>query len=238
MSLASVAASQNAALTAADAAAAGLSTTSTTTTSQTASQTALSSLSGNFQTFLSMLMTQLQNQDPTSPMDTNQFTSQLVEFASVEQQINTNSSLTQLIQLTQAGDVLQSSAMVGKQVAVESDHIPVQSGTGTVDFTMQSAGTVGIAIYNDAGTKLYDTTLNASSGANTWTWNGQTSSGTQVADGSYRIAVVTADSSGNTSSVPFTVVGTATGVQQGSSALQLQLGALSVDFSAVKSVLN
>jgi flagellar basal-body rod modification protein FlgD len=144
MSLASVAASQNAALTAADAAAAGLSTTSTTTTSQTASQTSLSSLSGNFQTFLSMLMTQLQNQDPTSPMDTNQFTSQLVEFASVEQQINTNSSLTQLIQLTQAGDVLQSSAMVGKQVAVESDHIPVQSGTGTVDFTMQSAGTVGI----------------------------------------------------------------------------------------------
>jgi flagellar basal-body rod modification protein FlgD len=238
MSLASVAASQNAALTAADAAAAGLSTTSTSSTSTTTSQTALSSLSGNFQTFLSMLMTQLQNQDPTSPMDTNQFTSQLVEFASVEQQINTNSSLTQLIQLTQAGDVLQSSSMVGKQVAVESDHIPVQNGTGTVDFTMQSAGTVAIAIYNDSGTKLYDTTLNASAGANTWTWNGQTSSGTQVADGSYRIAVVTADSSGNTSSVPFTVVGTATGVQQGSSALQLQLGSLSVDFSAVKSVLN
>ena len=66
-----------------------------------------------------MLMTQLQNQDPTSPMDTNQFTTELVQFSSVEQQINTNTSLTQLIQLTQAGEVMQASAMTGKQVTVD-----------------------------------------------------------------------------------------------------------------------
>ena len=88
------------------------------------------SLSSNFNDFLSMLMTQLQNQDPTSPMDTNQFTSELVQFSSVEQQINTNTSLTQLIQLTQAGEVMQASAMTGKQVTVSSDHVPLQNGTG------------------------------------------------------------------------------------------------------------
>ena len=65
-------------------------------------------------------MTQLQNQDPTSPMDANSFTSELVEFSSVEQQINTNTSLTQLIQLTQASDVTQSAALLGKQVTVQS----------------------------------------------------------------------------------------------------------------------
>ena len=55
---------------------------------------ALATLSGNFQNFLQMLMTQLKNQDPTSPMDTNQFTTELVQFSSVEQQISTNSNLT------------------------------------------------------------------------------------------------------------------------------------------------
>ena len=89
-----------------------------TAASQTGSA-ALNSLSANFGDFLKMLMTQLQNQDPTSPMDTNQFTTELVQFSSVEQQINTNTSLTQLIQLTQAGEVMQASAMTGKQVTVQ-----------------------------------------------------------------------------------------------------------------------
>ena len=72
--------------------------------SATAPQTglALTALSGNFGDFLKLLMTQLQHQDPTSPLDTNQFTSELVQFSAVEQQINTNTSLTKLIQLTQA----------------------------------------------------------------------------------------------------------------------------------------
>src|ERR1700733_9299991 len=81
--------------------------------STAASKGALTSLTSNFQDFLGMLMTQLQNQDPTSPMDTNQFTNELVEFSGVEQQINTNSSLTQLIQLTQSGQVEQSASLVG-----------------------------------------------------------------------------------------------------------------------------
>jgi flagellar basal-body rod modification protein FlgD len=103
--------------------------------SQSSSQNALSQLSGNFSDFLNMLMIQLQNQDPTSPLDTNQFTSELVEFSGVEQQINTNNSLTQLIQLTQAGEVMQGSAMAGKQVSVTSTQIPLQNGSGSVNFT-------------------------------------------------------------------------------------------------------
>src|SRR5487761_1937789 len=99
-----------------------------------ASVAALGALSSNFGNFLSLLMTQLQNQDPTSPLDTNQFTSELVQFSSVEQQIQTNTSLTQLIQLTQAGEVMQGSAMTGKQVTVTSSQIPLQNGQGTLQF--------------------------------------------------------------------------------------------------------
>ena len=100
---------------------------STGNTASAAATNALTNLSSNFQDFLGMLMTQLQNQDPTSPMDTNQFTQELVEFSSVEQQINTNSSLTQLIQLTQSGQVEQSASIVGHQVELNSANIVVQN---------------------------------------------------------------------------------------------------------------
>ncbi|MBN8891957.1 MAG: flagellar hook assembly protein FlgD [Rhodospirillales bacterium] len=239
MSLPTVSAQQTAAsLTqAANDAASGASTAGS-ATAQTTAQTAMGSLSGNFQTFLKMLMTQLQNQDPTSPLDTNQFTSQLVQFSSVEQQINTNSSLTQLIQLTQAAGVLQSTSMVGHKVSVTSDHLALQSGSAALQFAAPSKGPVAIAVYNDNGTKITDAVVDATAGSNTWNWDGRNVNGTQLPDGSYRVAVMGAAADGTTQALPFSVTGTATGVQQNGGSLTLQLGALSVDFSAVKSILN
>src|SRR6202048_2099439 len=74
------------------------STTSTNTTTTTASTTT-PGIADNFQTFLTLLTTQLQNQNPLDPLDTNQFTAQLVEFAGVQQQLNTNDSLATLVSL-------------------------------------------------------------------------------------------------------------------------------------------
>ena len=231
MSLASVTAQQNNALAIASTAGSGSSSTS--------GNTALASLSSNFNDFLKMLMTQLQNQDPTSPMDTNQFTSELVEFSGVEQQINTNTSLTQLIQLTQAGEVMQASAMNGKQVTVTSDHVPLQNGKGTIQFTTQTAQPIDILIYDSKGNKLSENMMMSTAGINSWTWNGTNSRGATVPDGSYKIAVVAAGADGTTSAVSTNVVGTATGVQsQSDGSLELELGALSVPFSQVVSVGN
>jgi flagellar basal-body rod modification protein FlgD len=207
-------------------------------TASAASTNALTSLSSNFQDFLSMLMTQLQNQDPTSPMDTNQFTQELVEFSGVEQQINTNSSLTQLIQLTQSGQVEQSASIVGHEVALNSGNIVVQNGSGAISFTVPAAQQVEIGIYDSNGDKVADTVVNANQGSNTWNWNGQNGNGVQLPDGAYQVAVDAAGASGQPSSVPFTVLATATGVQQSSSGLQLQVGNSSVPFSSLASVLN
>ena len=255
MSLASVASQQNSALAAADAAAAGLTSPSSPQSSASASPSSassssaaaatagaasgsnpLGSLAGNFSDFLKLLMTQLQNQDPTSPLDTNQFTSQLVQFASVEQQINTNSSLGQLIQLTQGTELDQSSSMIGKQVAVQSDHVPLQNGRGTVSFTAPASEPAAVAIYDDAGTKIRDASVSASKGQNTWNWDGTDNGGNSVPDGSYRVAVIGVNADGTTAALPFTVVGTATGVQKQGNAIDLQLGALTTDFSTVQSV--
>jgi flagellar basal-body rod modification protein FlgD len=230
MSLASVTAQQNSAIT--KAANAG------STPGLQTGGAALDSLSANFGDFLKLLMTQLQNQDPTSPLDTNQFTSELVQFSGVEQQINTNTSLTQLIQLTQAGEVMQASAMTGKQVTIGSDHVPLQNGKGTIQFTAPAAEQVQIALYNDSGTKLRDATLMATKGTNTWSWDGTDGSGSTLPDGSYKVAVAGANADGTTSALPFSVIGTATGVVNQSNSIQLQLGALSVDFSKVRSVGN
>lgn len=196
---------------------------------------ALSSLTGNYNDFLKLLMTQLQNQDPTSPMDTNQFTSQLVQFSSVEQQINTNSSLTQLIQLTQGGEVLQASSIVGKPVTVASDKITLQEGKGGLQFDTGSAQPVSIGIYSDAGVKLRDAAVTTLPGHNAWTWDGRDSQGNPVPDGAYK-TIVTTQSGGAAQEVPFTVSGTATAVQKSGTTLQVALGALKVDLSAVQSV--
>ncbi len=242
MSLASVAAQQNSAaqnaVVAANTAAAGTSSAGATgaTTGTAAGGDALSSLSGNFSDFLKLLMTQLQNQDPTSPLDTNQFTSQLVQFAGVEQQINTNTSLTQLIQLTQGSELMQASAMMGRQVSVQSDHMPLQNGSGALTFTAPAAEPAAIAVYNDAGSKIRDALVTATKGQNTWTWDGTDNNGNSVPDGAYRVAVIGANTDGTTAALPFNVLGIATGVQKQGNAVDLQLGALTTDFTTVQSV--
>jgi flagellar basal-body rod modification protein FlgD len=237
MSIASVAAQQNSAQNAAVAAnAAASGAAATGSTAAAAGNSALSSLSGNFTSFLSLLMTQLQNQDPTSPLDTNQFTSQLVQFAGVEQQINANTSLTQLIQLTQGSELMQASAMMGRQVAVQSDHMPLQNGSGALAFTAPAAEPAAIGIYNDAGIKIRDALVSATKGQNAWTWDGTDNNGNSVPDGSYRVAVIGANADGTTAALPFNVLGIATGVQKSGNAVQLQLGALTTDFTTIQSV--
>ncbi len=217
-------------------AAAGATASSTGTT---AGVNALTSLADNFQSFLSLLTTQLQNQDPTSPMDTNQFTTELVQMTSVQQQVSTNSNLTQLIALTQGGQVLQSTALVGKTADVTSPNIALQNGSGELQFTTPAAEPIGIAITDASGRTVRTATLTSAAGANTWKWDGTSDSGATVPDGSYAASVVTPSATGTTATaVPFSVQGTVTGLVKSGTSTNLQLGATSVDISALQSLAN
>ena len=204
----------------------------------TTGNAALGKLTSNYSDFLKLLMTQLKNQDPTSPMDTNAFTTELVQFSSVEQQINTNTSLTQLIQLTQSGQLLQSSSMVGHTLSVSGADMPVQNGTGQIRFNAVASRPVTVAVYDAAGTLLSDSAVNARPGVNTWSWNATDSNGTKRPDGAYKVVVTGSDATGASAALPFSVVGQATGVVRNGSALQLQMGAVTTDFSNVQSVLD
>ena len=210
---------------------------STGTTAASTSNDALASLTGNFNDFLNLLMTQLKNQDPTSPMDTSQFTSELVQFAGVEQQINSNTSLTQLINLQQGEETVQASSLVGKQVQVQSGTLALQDGTATVDYTGTQNEPVRITVADSSG-NVVDTQLLQATGTNdSWTWNGETSAGGTAPDGAYAVSV-SDGSAGSTTSLPFTVQGTVTGVINNSGTVDLRMGALSTDFSNVRQVLN
>jgi flagellar basal-body rod modification protein FlgD len=197
---------------------------------------ALSGLTGNFNDFLSMLMTQLKNQDPTQPMDSTQFTSELVQFSSVEQQISTNSNLTQLIQLTQASQIEQSSSMLGKQATVSTNQLALQKGSSQINFNTTTSEPVAIAVYNAAGAQIQSGTFRTNAGANVWQWNGAAANGVTAPDGAYKVTVNSIGTNGSVSAIPFTVTGTVTSVQSQNGTVQLQMGGLTVPFNSVQSV--
>jgi len=200
--------------------------------SGTSSNAALNSLSSNFNSFLQLLMTQLQNQDPSSPVDTDQFTQELVEFSGVQQQVNTNTNLTSLIQLTQGESVEQASSLLGKQVTATSSDITLLNGTGTINFTTPTAEAATITITDSSGNVINSGTVNAAAGANTWTWNGANANGGTEPDGSYAIAIT--DPNGNPLSA--NVIGAATGVADNAGVVDVDLGTDVIPLTNVTSV--
>ncbi|GBQ34188.1 flagellar biosynthesis protein FlgD [Acetobacter fabarum] len=209
---------------------------SSSSSSSTSSTAALSSLANNYTTFLTLLTTQLQHQDPSSPMSSDSFTSELVQFAGVEQQVQTNSKLSSLISLNESGQLSADSALVGSQATANSTTLPLQNSSATLNYKGSSGQTVAIAVSNSAGTIVKDDLVTASSGTNTWTWDGTDNNGNKLSDGAYSVAVKTMDSSGNTSDVSFTVTGTITGIQTGTNDMEVQMGGATIPMSQLVNV--
>lgn len=196
---------------------------------------ALSSLTSNYNQFLSLLTAQLSHQDPTSPMQTDSFTSELAQFAGVEQQIKTNTNLTQLLSLNQDTAVSQSTSLVGRQAVVASTQIPLQNGTGELQLNPIAAGSTAIAITNSSGAVVRTQSLDVNAQTTNWKWDGKDDSGTALANGTYDVAVVAADGS----AVPFNIIGTITGVtKNASNGVNVQMGGTTVDMSKVMSLLG
>src|ERR1043165_5048407 len=125
-----------------------------------------STLAGNFQPFLQLLTTQLQNQNPLDPLDTNQFTQQLVEFAGVEQQLNANDQLKTLVSLQQTAQSTQALQFVGKTAVVNGNTNSLANSTATWDLNIPSNSNVTLSIANSAGQTVFTGTYSANAGNN------------------------------------------------------------------------
>src|SRR6201993_3192153 len=119
---------------------------SSSTGGSTLGSTTNQTIAGNFQTFLTLLTTQLQNQNPLDPLDTNQFTQQLVEFAGVEQQLKTNDSLSTLVSMQQTAQATQALQFVGKTAIVAGSTTTMANAKAAWELNVPTASTIKISI--------------------------------------------------------------------------------------------
>jgi flagellar basal-body rod modification protein FlgD len=196
------------------------------------------SFTSNFNTFLTLLTTQLQNQDPLSPMDSNTFTQQLVEFSQVEQQINTNTNLQSLIQLQSAGETISSLPLVGDQIEYNSATAPLQNGQATFNYTLPTASANTELVVTDAnGNVLYNTTGSTSAGTSNFVWNGVTNSGQQMPNGgNYTLQVVATDANNNAISTTIESTGTVNSVAVNSGQPTFNVNGISVPMTELVTV--
>jgi flagellar basal-body rod modification protein FlgD len=214
-------------------------TNSTTGTTSTSNNTAMQQLSGNLNTFLTLLTTQLQNQDPLSPMDSTQFTQQLVEYSQVEQQINTNSNLQSLISLQQSGAGATAVGYLGKDVTVTNGNAALTNGTATWNYNLgASASSTALSITNSSGQVVYTGTGSTTSGNNAFSWNGEDNNGNQLPDGTYTLAVNAVASDGSTITSTVTSSGTVNEINLSGTTPQLMIGSMAVPLSQVSLVQN
>lgn len=196
-------------------------------------------IAGNFNEFLQLLTTQLQNQDPLSPLDTNQFTQQLVEFASVQQQVDMNTNMQTLISLQQTTAATQALQLVGSTVTLNGNAANLSNATGSPaswNLKASAGGTAAITITNSSGQTAYTGTTTLNAGSQTYTWNGQGNNGVKWPDGSYTISVTGAGANGQAITVTSQVQGTVTAVNMSQTPPTLTVNGQNYPISSIQSV--
>lgn len=190
----------------------------------------------NFDSFLKLLTTQLKHQNPLEPLDTNQFTSQLVQFAQVEQQMNMNTSLGALIALQQSSQTSAAMSFLGATVTFEGSTAHLQNGEARWAFSSAKPASAAINVQNAAGETVYSENRTLSTGAQTFTWNGRNASGSVQPDGAYTISIVAKDASGQGVAVSTLVEGVVDGVDLSRSPPLLSIGGQTFTLDKIKQV--
>jgi flagellar basal-body rod modification protein FlgD len=160
----------------------------------TSSITNGNSLAETFDTFLTLLTTQLQYQDPLDPMDTNEFTSQLVEFTGVEQAISTNKKLDSLISLQTDMQLNNAVGYIGKTVSADSIMLMLQDGQSTITYDLGgNAAQANILIIDEQGNTVRTLSGDTEVGHHEIVWDGLDEDGDPVEDGLYGFLVTAID---------------------------------------------
>jgi flagellar basal-body rod modification protein FlgD len=185
----------------------------TSTSTQSNSTSSLSQLSSNLDNFLLILTTQLQHQDPLSPMDTHEFTNQLVQFASVEQQIAANRNLESLIALQETGIMVGAVSYIGKEVEVTGQTKTLKDGKAEFAYTLpEEASAALLAVYDENGTQVLFQQAEKGAGRHEFVWDGKDSKGNTMPDGDYTIQLVAVNAANEAITPTYSITGKVTGV--------------------------
>jgi len=197
----------------------------------------LQQLTGNFDTFLQLLTTQLQNQDPLNPMDSSQFTQQLVQFSMVEQQINTNANLQNLVGLTGANAGAGSVSYLGKTVTIGNGNAALIQGQTSWNYNLASqAANATVTVTNSSGQVVFSGPGTTAAGSNTFGWDGKDNNNVQQPDGTYTLAVKATDSAGAAVTSTITSSGVVSEVEFQNGVPVLMIGPMQVQLAQVQSI--
>lgn len=209
----------------------GSSSSSSSSTSMTGAR-----LADNFDTFLQILTTQLRNQNPLDPLDTNQFTQQLVQFSGVEQQLKTNQFLEAMMTSTQNANNSQAVSYIGKIVTAEGSKTELVNGKATWNFATAKAASITATVRDKDGNVVYQKTGTVKEGESVFTWDGIGTDGRKKPDGSYSVTIEGRDGDGKLVNVATQMTGEVTGVDFSGSEPVLIVGGAKVNLSSVLSV--
>lgn len=159
--------------------------------SSSAAGNASKQLDSDFDDFLKLFITQLENQDPTEPLDSNQFTQQIVSFTQVEQQIATNTNLEKIVTAQNAAQTSDLVAYVGKEVEFEGSTISVPAEGNTLfAFELEEAvDEAFVTIRDTSGNVVFNGTAPTTAGRQTVSWDGLDNNGNRVSEGVYFVQV-------------------------------------------------
>lgn len=217
-----------------------IATTTSSIASNTIANTANSdrqAIAKNFDQFLTLLTTQLKAQDPTAPLNTNDFTAQLVQFASVEQQIKSNDTLNTLLQTTKTSNAASALGFVGKTVSASGVTTYLQNNSAKWSLDSQRGGTATITIKNEAGSVVATKTITVNAGPQDFTWDGKIGE-TNAPAGKYTITVTGKDTNNQNFNIATSISGQVSSVDLTTAPSTLMIGTISIPMDKVKTISN
>ena len=158
-------------------------------------KTSAARIADNFDQFLTLLTTQLKNQSPLDPLDTNQFTQQLVQFAGVEQQIKTNDTLSALITSNKTASLTNAMNFIGTKVTADAAQSPLKDGKAEWTLTSPRSGSATIVIKDENGNEVAKREISLKAGDQSFVWDGKKADGTDAPAGIYSTVISAKDSS-------------------------------------------
>ena len=171
-------------------------------------------IADNFDTFLSILTTQLKNQNPMDPLDTNQFTAQLVQFTGVEQQLKTNEYLASLMLAGQNTAKSDAVSYIGKEVTSsgKTGELSAANPAFWAYSAAANAANATITIRDSKGQTVYNSTGPLPAGPGTFRWDGKGSDGNMKPNGIYTIDIQGKDANGQPVKINTASIGVVTAV--------------------------
>ncbi|NEW88222.1 flagellar biosynthesis protein FlgD [Rhodopseudomonas sp. WA056] len=196
-------------------------------------------IADNFQTFLTLLTTQLKNQNPMDPLDTNQFTQQLVQFAGIEQQLKSNESLSSLVELQTTAQATQALNFIGASAVVDGSKTQLTDSKATWSLSTDKPVTAQVSIESDTGQTVYSGKFTINAGNDqAFAWDGRGNDGTQWPDGNYKLSIVATDASGQTATVSTQIYGTIDSVDLTQTPPKLSIGGQSFTLDQINKLVR